>query len=474
VTAKHSAKPEIGIEPPSSSESLPVNTQVKPSDIKQAQSKSDSEVAILIKRHRALRWFAIISMLAVVSLVVISLFGPVPKYDLTSHPSLPLDSPEFVHQLAALSSARIDEHTSIQVLTNGTNFYPAELNAIHNARESVDLEAYILEKGEMAKQIVDALTERARAGVEVNVVADAMGSATTRKSMFDELKHAGGKVAWYHPMRWYNWPRANNRTHREMLIVDGKVGFIGGAGIADHWWKAQKNDAAWRDTMFQVTGSAVTSMQGIFTENWLEASDYILIGDKYFPQTGNPDGATALAIGSSPSEGGSTRARMLFQVLIGSAKSNIVITTPYFLPDDSLRKEMIRAIQERGVKVEILVPGKHSDHSMTRSSSQGLFGDLLKAGAEISEYEPAMIHAKIMVVDGLWSVVGSTNLDHRSFGLNDEDNLVVLDRELAARLLSDFHDDIAKSKRVTLQDWEHRSLWERSMEWFGWLISREQ
>jgi cardiolipin synthase len=451
-----------------------VSTQLKPREIEKAHSKSDSEVAILMKRHAALRWFAIISMAAIASWVLISLFGPVPKYELIRHAPLALDSPEFVHQLAALASARIDEHTSIQVLTNGANFYPAELNAIRNAHESVDLEAYILEPGDMARQMVEALTERARAGVEVNVVADAVGSATTRKSLFDELKQVGGRVAWYHPLRWYNWPRANNRTHREMLIVDGKTAFMGGAGIADHWWKGKKNDAPWRDTMVQITGSAVTSLQGIFTENWLEASDYILIGDKYFPVTGNPDGATALAIGSSPSEGGSTRARVLFQVLIASAKNDIAITTPYFVPDESLRKEMIRAIRERGVKVQILVPGKHSDHGMTRSSSQGVYGDLLKAGAEISEYQPAMIHAKIMVVDGLWCVLGSTNLDHRSFGLNDEDNLVVLNRELAARLLADFHNDLSQSRRVTLQEWEHRSLWERGMEWFGWLISREQ
>ena len=180
-----------------------------------------------------------------------------------------------------------------------------------------------------------------------------------------------------------------------------------------------------------------------------------------------------MAIGSSPSEGGSTRARMLFQVLIASAKNNLSITTPYFLPDQSLRKELVRAVQ-RGVKVQILVPGKHSDHGMTRSSSRGLYGDLLKAGAEIYEYQPAMIHAKIMVVDGIWSVVGSTNLDQRSFGLNDEDNLVVLDKELSARLLTDFHNDLSQSRRVTLEEWTNRPVWERGMEWLGWLISREQ
>jgi len=450
-----------------------VSTLLKTRSTKSPKKASEGEIAQALDRSRALRWFAIISMLAIASWIIIALFGPVPKYELSSRPNLPLESNEFINQLAAISDARIEQHTRVEDIPNGANFYPAEIEAIRAARQSVDLEAYILEKGEVASKIVEALTERARAGVEVNVVADAMGSVSTRKSFFDDLKKAGGHVAWYHPLRWYNWPRANNRTHREMLIIDGKTAFVGGAGIADHWFKQVKKDAPWRDSMFRVSGDAVTSLQGIFTENWLEASDHILLGEKYFPPAANAEGTVAMAIGSSPSEGGSTRARMLFQVLIASARNNLSITTPYFLPDQSLRKELVRAIQ-RGVKVQILVPGKHSDHGMTRSSSRGLYGDLLQAGAEIYEYQPAMIHAKIIIVDGTWSVVGSTNLDHRSFGLNDEDNLVVLDKELSARLLTDFHNDLSQSRKVTLEEWTNRPVWESGMEWLGWLISREQ
>ncbi|HZU32515.1 MAG TPA: phospholipase D-like domain-containing protein, partial [Candidatus Angelobacter sp.] len=199
-----------------------------------------------------------------------------------------------------------------------------------------------------------------------------------------------------------------------------------------------------------------------------------LTGDKYFVMGGNADGATSMVVDSSPSQGGSTRARILFQMLIASAQKSLKITTPYFLPDESLSKELVRAMKERHVKVQIIVPGKHSDHSMTRSSSRGTYGDLLRAGAEIYEYQPAMIHAKIMVVDDLWSVVGSTNLDPRSFGLNDEVNMAVLDPGLAGNLDVDFQKDLAQSRRETLEQWEHRSIWERSMEWFGWLIAREQ
>jgi cardiolipin synthase len=321
---------------------------------------------------------------------------------------------------------------------------------------------------------VDALTERARAGVEVNLVMDAVGSLATPKHFFSELRQAGGHVQWYHPLRWYNWPRANNRTHRELIVIDGKVGFLGGAGVADHWWHGKEKNPAWRDTMFKVTGTAVRSLQSTFVENWLESSGQILIGDKYFDAEKNADGATAMVVDSSPSQGGSTRARIVYQTLIASAKKSLKITTPYFLPDESLRKELVRAIEERHVHVQILVPGKHSDHSMTRSSSRGTYGDLLRAGAEIYEYQPAMIHAKIMIVDDLWCVVGSTNFDHRSFGWNDEVNLAVLDPGLAATLNTNFQDDLAKAHRETLEEWEHRSVWERGMEWLGWLIAREQ
>ena len=438
------------------------------------QKSKEGEVARALERYRWLRWFAVVSMVLIVSWMLIALFGPVPEYKLVTRPPGTLDSPEFMQEMAALSGSSLDHHTRIEEVPDGINFYEAELKAVAAAQKSVNWEAYIFEKGEIAGGIVDALTERARAGVKVNLVLDGVGSMSTPKKFFDELRLAGGKVQWYHPVRWYNWPRANNRTHRELIVIDGKVGFVGGAGVADHWWHGTKKDPPWRDTMFIVTGDAVRSMQGTFVENWLESSGEILAGDNYFSNAANRDGADSMVVDSSPSEGGSTRARILFQTLIASAEKTIDITTPYFLPDESLRKEMVRSIRERHVRIRILVPGKHSDHSMTRSSSQGLFGDLLKAGAEIYEYTPAMIHAKLMVVDGQWSVVGSTNMDHRSFGLNDEVNVAVVDPVLSAKIESDFERDLQQARRVSLEQWQNRSVWERCMEWLGWLIAREQ
>jgi cardiolipin synthase len=431
-------------------------------------------VGIAISHHRMLHWFAVVCMVAIITWVIIDLFGPVLRYKI-SHPlDGALDSPEFVRQLEALASSRAVVNTLIEPLPNGVNFYEAEIAAIAQARKSVNWVAYIFGQGQIARRMVEALTERARAGVEVNLVIDGIGSFSTHKKFFAALTEAGGRVRWFHPLRWNNWPRANNRTHRELIVIDGQVGFIGGAGVADHWWHGIKKQAPWRDTMFKVTGDAVRFLQSSFLENWLESSGEILAGEKYFVAPENTDGAISMVVDSSPSQGGSTRARILFQTLVASAEKSLKITTPYFLPDRRMIRELVRAIEERNVRVQILVPGRHSDHGMTRSSSRATYGDLLKAGAEIYEYQPAMIHAKIMIVDDLWCVVGSTNMDHRSFGWNDEVNLAAMDPALAAKLSQNFAEDLGNSHRETLQKWESRSFSERAMEWLGWLIAREQ
>jgi cardiolipin synthase len=310
--------------------------------------------------------------------------------------------------------------------------------------------------------------------VKVNVVIDAIGSFATWDSYLNGLRESGARVERYHPIRWYILPRVNNRTHRTLIIVDGRTGFIGGAGIGDHWLYGRRNSKRWRDTMFRVEGSAVNDMQSTFVENWLEASGDILASIDYFPPLPGAGNARTMIIDSSPSAGASSRARILFQTLLGSARETICINTPYFLPDQSARQEMIRAMSERGVRISIITPGRHSDHLLTRTSSQRLYGPLLKAGAEIYEYKPAMMHAKVLVVDGVWSVVGSTNFDNRSFGLNDEVNLAVSDRDVAARLLQDFASDLAESERITYEKWKRRSLFGRAHEWLGWVLERQQ
>jgi cardiolipin synthase len=267
--------------------------------------------------------------------------------------------------------------------------------------------------------------------------------------------------------------RMDSRTHRELVIVDGKLGFIGGAGVADQWFTGVHARPRWRDTMIRIEGEAVANLQATFSENWLQAAGELLVGSAYFPDIQCPDALTSLVINSTTTVGGSTRARILMQLLIASAKRRIAITTPYFLPDRTLMRELCRAL-ERGATVQILVPGMKSDHLLTRSTSRGAYGALLKAGAEVYEYQTSMIHAKVLIVDELWAVVGSTNFDNRSFGINDEVNLAIRDRAVAQRLSADFTADLQESQRITLEDWRHRPVTERATELLGWTIERQQ
>jgi len=417
---------------------------------------------------------AYVAIAALALLLFLALFAPGLAYKISACETDPLDSDDFICVLEAITDSKIHRHGRVEVLTNGEVFYEAELDAIRRARHSVNIEAYIFQKGEVTREFVEALTERARSGVKVRIVLDAVGSFATWESYFAELRAAGGRVCWYHPLRWYTVARFNNRTHREIVVVDGRVAFVGGAGFADHWRKGDERNPRWRDTMVRVEGEAVTSIQAGFIENWLEASGEILTGREFFPPNEVEDPLEAIVVDSSPSTGGSTRARILYQTLLASARKSLQITTPYFLPDRSARAEMVRAVRERGVELKIIVPGGHSDHLLTRRSSRRLFGDLLQAGAKIYEYEPAMIHAKTMIVDGAWSVVGSTNFDNRSFGLNDEINLAARDKKLAARLAEDFATDLAESREVTYEEWRRRSIFERMHEWLGWVLERQQ
>lgn len=406
-------------------------------------------------------------------LLLMALFEPALRYKITQFDSPAIDSEAFLRTLEALTDAQINHRSLLTVHANGERFYEAELEAIRQARCSINLEAYIFQKGEVTRRFVSTLAERARAGVKVNVVLDAIGSFSTTKSHLKELVEAGGAVQFYHPLSWRSAARFNNRSHRELLIIDGETGFIGGAGFADHWLHSKKDRKRWRDTMIQVEGEVVCNLQATFAENWLESSGEIIFGEEYFPFCENKGHSKAMVINSAPSAGGSTRARILFQAMVAAAEKCIYITSPYFLPDSSLAKELVRAVQ-RGVEVRILVPGKKSDHALTRSSSRRLYGVLLKAGAQIHEYQPGMIHAKILIVDNLWSVAGSTNFDNRSFGLNDEVNLAARDPEFAARLTQDFAADLAESRQITLESWKRRSVFERLNEALGWVLQRQQ
>jgi cardiolipin synthase len=420
------------------------------------------------------QWIAI----AFLSLMLfLAFFEPPLPYRVSAPPSHGPETEEFLRMLAALTGAQVQRRCRVEVLSNGENFYEAELTAIRAAEHSVNLEAYIFKKGEVTRQFLEALTERALAGVQVNMVLDAVGCLATWHGTFDTLRRAGGRVFFYHPIRWHTLPRINNRTHRELVIVDGKVAFVGGAGFADHWLLPhgrRRRQRRWRDTMFRVEGEAVLDLQSTFAENFLETAGEMLADARYFPRVEEAGDTLAMVVRGTPSAGRSSRIRLLFQALIASSRKSIQITSPYFLPDRSARAELRRAIRQRGVEVTVVTPGRHTDHLITRVTSRRLYGSLLRAGARIYEYQPAMIHAKMMVVDGLWSVVGSSNFDYRSFGINDEVNLATRDAGLAQRLLEDFAADLSDSRLQTYRRWYRRPLFEKAYEWLGALLERQQ
>ncbi len=428
-------------------------------------------------------FFTVVAVMAILVqsfLLFLFFFEPSLPYKLWKPPSPA--SREFLSMLEALLGVRSYRSEGVEVLTNGNTFYSGELDAIQEAQKSVNLEAYIFQEGELTRRFVAALADRARLGVKVNLVIDAVGSAGTSSSFFQELVDAGGRVKRYHSFGWETLARFNNRTHRVLLVIDGRIGFLGGAGFADQWFNNTSGSPRWRDTMVRLEGKAVAGLQATFAENWLESSGEILWGEEYFPSSSHERKSTAtkrdapveMVVSSSPSLGRSTRARILFQTLLASAQESICLTTPYFLPDRSARAEMLRAMRERGVRIRILTPGKRSDQLLTRRSSRRLYGALLEGGAQIFEYQPAMMHAKTLIVDNLWSVVGSTNFDHRSFGLNDELNLVCCNEKLAGRLTEDFERDLKHSRLIEYSEWKGRSVIERAHECLGWVLERQQ
>jgi cardiolipin synthase len=419
------------------------------------------------------------SAAAMAVLFLLVLFEPGLKYRVSA-PGGTLDGEAFVRLLGSVMNARIFRDSRIEPYTSGESIYAAQLAAIASARSSVHLEAYLFLRGAAGDRFLAALTDAARRGVKVRLIVDAIGSLLTPWRYFAALRAAGGQVAWYQPIRWYTLKRFNNRTHRELLIVDGRIGFIGGAGIADYWLPSPVRGRPWRDTTVRVTGPLVAGLQTSFVENWLEASGEILTGPEEFPhvraeepETDRAGDVVGVVVNSTPSAGRATRARMLFQLFLASARESILINSPYFVPDRSARAELVRAVR-RGVKVQVVTPNGLNNHPVARLASRRRYGELIAAGVEIHEYQPTMIHAKVMVVDGAWTILGSTNFDNRSFGLNDEVNIALRDRALAARMAEDFRDDLAQSVRIDYEQWARRPVAERLLAFLGIALERQE
>ena len=410
---------------------------------------------------------AIVATLALV-ILVLNLSSSEKKIKHQVEPLYAVSDPQFLSSMGSLLGPAVRAGNRVGTLLNGDQIFPAMLEAIRGAKKTITFETYIYWSGDVGEQFADALSERARAGVKVHVLLDWVGSGKAKKEYLDKMRDAGVEVEKYHPLRWYNLSRINNRTHRKLLVVDGRVGFTGGVGIADKWSGNAQDPEHWRDSHFQLEGPAVAQMQAAFLDNWMKAQSKVLHGEDYFPEMEPAGSSYAQVFKSSPREG-SESVRLMYLLSIASARQRLLIANSYFVPDD-LAIEAFVAAQKRGVDVEIIVPGTKIDSELTRKASRSRWGDLLGAGIEIYEYRPTMYHCKVMVVDDLWVSVGSTNFDNRSFRLNDEANLNVFDADFARRQSEVFENDKARSHRVTLEEWKHRPLWEKVVERLAGLL----
>jgi cardiolipin synthase len=364
------------------------------------------------------------------------------------------NDPQFRRSLGVLLGPPLVEGNKIEALRNGDEIFPAMLKAIRGAEKTITFETYIYWSGSIGREFTDALAERARAGVKVHVLLDWIGSMKIDDASMDEMRRAGVQLHRYHKPVWWKLARLNNRTHRKLLVVDGRIGFTGGVGIADKWRGHAQDAEHWRDTHFRVEGPVVGQMQAVFNDNWTKATGTVLDGDAYFPALKH-EGDAAAQMFSSSITGGSESMHLMYLLAITAARHTIHLSNAYFVPDELAVKALVAAAR-RGVDVRIITPGKIIDSDVVRAASRDRWGQLLAAGVKMAEFQPTMYHVKSLIVDSLLVSVGSTNFDNRSFGLNDEANLNVLDAAFAKQQETIFEDDWRHARPISLQQWQDR------------------
>lgn len=382
-----------------------------------------------------------------------------------SLPELVFGEPSFFPTLEAYAAAPIVGGNAVEFLLNGEHIFPSMLDAIHGARQTITYAQYFYEDGPVARQLAEALAERCRAGVGANILLDAFGTLNMPAAYVDLMRRSGCHVVYFRPLTQTLLRRANNRNHRRILVIDGRVGFTGGSGVSRKWMGDGHTEGHWRDTDVRVEGPVVEYLQGAFAENWLQATGMVLGGEPYFPRPLEPRGRVFAQVVKSSPAGGSFAMYTTFLLAVWSAQKSIYITNPYFVLDRKMSEALIEAAR-RGVRVEVLVPGV-IDHAIVRQASRRQFGKMLRAGIKIHEYTAALLHSKTMAVDGVWSTIGSTNLDNRSFAINDELNLIIYSADATQRLERVFLDDLKYSRPVSLEKWKKRGVKARMMEIFA-------
>lgn len=384
------------------------------------------------------------------------------QYKIDHHYSV--NDPQFLRSMGQLMGPGLVSSNKITSLINGDQIFPAMLQAIRGARKTITLETYIYFSGIVGREFSEALAERARAGVKVHVLMDWLGSRRVDVDDINLMRSSGVEVIKYNPLVWYSPLRLNHRNHRKLLIVDGKIGFIGGVGFADEWLGNADSPDHWRDSHFELEGPGVGQMQAAFMDNWMKSSARVLDGEDYFPELHPAGDAIVQVFYSSPKDGAES-VRLMYLLSIAAARKNIRLSASYFIPGDLTSDELIAAC-ERGVNVEIIMPGARTDTPLVRYASRAKWGPLLKAGVKIYEYQPTMYHCKSMIIDDVWVSVGSANFDNRSFRLNDEANMNVYSTAFAAQQIELFEKDKESAHLISYKEWKNRGIFKRILETF--------
>ena len=418
----------------------------------------------LTRPSKRMVWIVLLTVVAtvLVTLVVLNLTTGEQRIDEELRTTFAIDDPQFAREMGVLLGPPIIDGNAVEALNNGDEIFPSMLAAIEAAQETVTFETYVYWSGDAGRRFAQALAERAQAGVRVHVLADWAGALKMDDAAVDVMKDGGVEFELYRPLTWYRLDRMNSRTHRKLLVVDGRVGFTGGVGIADLWAGDAQGPENWRDMHFRVEGPVVAQLQAAFLDNWIQTTGRVLNGPAYFPAL-EPAGDVAAHLFTSSAEGGSDSMRLMYLMAIASAQRTVDLASAYFVPDAVMVRALVAA-RERGVRVRVLVPDEHNDSELVEISSKQIWGELLAAGVAISVYRPTMIHTKMLVVDGLMVSVGSTNFDVRSFELNDEASLNLYDAAFARAMEATFERDWADVEPYTLEMWEGRPLREKFAE----------
>jgi cardiolipin synthase len=407
-------------------------------------------------------WLFILAGLALAMIVFGYFFARRQVAEYRPEHAFKVSAKEFFGSAHALGEPVPVDGNKIELLQNGDQIFPAMLEAIRGAKTSVNFEAYIFESDGTGRQFQEALKERARSGVKVRVILDGVGSSTKLKNEdVDALKQAGCEFTYYHPTHSWRVDKLNRRDHRRVLVVDGKIGFIGGVGFNDKWSGHAQDPKHWRDTHARIEGPLVANLQGAFQQHWMNMTKKILTGAEQFPEL-VPVGKLKAQVTASHSY--SIASMPLTQaVAIAAAERRISITNPYCSPTKDQVALLVAAAQ-RGVNVQLLLPGDNNDQPASAAAGRNSYGDLLRGGVKIYEYQPTMIHQKTLVVDSLFGVIGTSNLDARSARLNEEIDISVYDEGFGKQMEEVFDNDLKQAKPYTLKEFESRGLWERLTE----------